>query len=61
VGSFLAPGLENAQDADFRAEVLGVIRDLQQGGGAGRQQEMIKLAGIVERQEMESWGAVKTT
>ena len=43
----LAPGVENAEDADLRTQVLGVRRDFQQGGGSGGEQEMIKLTRVV--------------
>ena len=31
----LPPGVEHAEEADLRTKVLGIGRDLQQGGGAG--------------------------
>jgi len=31
----LAPSVENAEDADFRAQVLGVGGDFLQGSGGG--------------------------
>ena len=43
----LAPGVKNAEDADLGAQVLGVRRDFQQGGGAGGEQEMVELPGII--------------
>ena len=49
----LAPGVENAQNTDFGAQVLGVRRDFQQGSSAGGEQEMVKLPGIILRQEVE--------
>lgn len=49
-------GVENAEDADFRAQVLGGGRDFQESGGGGREQEMIKLPGVVLRQEVELVG-----
>ena len=49
----LAPGVKNAQDTDFGAQVLRIRRNFQQGGGAGREQEMIKLPRVVLRQEVE--------
>ena len=52
----LAPGVENAEDADLRAQVLGIGRNFQQGGGAGREQEMVRLTGVVLRQEVELVG-----
>ena len=35
---------------------LGIGRDFQQGGGAGGEQEMVKLTGVVLRQEVELVG-----
>jgi hypothetical protein len=52
----LAPGVENAEDADFRAQVPGVRRDFQQGGGSSGEQEMVKDTGVVLRQEVEFVG-----
>jgi hypothetical protein len=52
----LAPGVKNTEDADLRAQVLGVGRDFQQGGGSGSEQEMIKLPRVVLRQEVEFVG-----
>ncbi len=49
----LGPGVENAEDPDLRAEVLRIRRDFQEGGGRGSEQEVVKLAGIVERQQVE--------
>ena len=49
----LSPGVENAQDTDFGAQVLGVRRDFQQGGGGGREQEMVKVTSVVLRQEVD--------
>ena len=37
----LAPGVEHAQKADLRTEMLGVGSDLQQSRGAGAEQEII--------------------
>ena len=37
----LAPGVEHAQKADLRTEMLGAGRDLQQGRGAGAEQEIV--------------------
>ena len=37
----LAPGVEHAQEADLRAEMLGVGRNLQQSRGAGAEQEVV--------------------
>jgi hypothetical protein len=52
----LAPGVENAEDADLCAQVLGVSRDFQQSSGAGGEQEMVKLSGIILRQEVKFVG-----
>jgi hypothetical protein len=49
----LAPGVKNTEDANLRAQVLRICRDFQQGGGGGSEQEMVKLAGIVQRQGIE--------
>ena len=36
----LAPGMQNAEEADLGAEVPGIGRDFQQGCGAGFEQEL---------------------
>ncbi len=36
----LAPGMQNAEEADLGAEVLGIGGDFQQGCGAGFEQEL---------------------
>ena len=40
----LSPGVKNAEDADLRAEMLGIRRDFQQGGGGCREQQIIEQA-----------------
>jgi len=37
----LSPGMENAEEADLGAEMLGVGGNLQQSRGAGVEQEVI--------------------
>ena len=51
-----APGVENAENTDLRAHVLRIRRDFQEGSGAGREQEVIKLTRVVLRQEIEFVG-----
>jgi len=43
----LAPGVKNAEDTDLGALVLRVRRNFQQGGGAGGEQQVVKLTGVV--------------
>jgi len=52
----LTPGVENAEDADLRAQMLGVGSDFQQGGSGGREQEMVKVTSVVLRQEVKLVG-----
>lgn len=49
----LTPGVENADNADLGAKVLGIGRDLQCGRGTRGKQQIVKAAGIVERQHVE--------
>ena len=37
----LSPGVEHAQEADLRAKMLGIGGNLQQGCGAGTEQEVV--------------------
>ena len=41
VFQFLIPGVQHAEEADFRAEVFGVARDLQEGFRAGLEQQTV--------------------
>ena len=52
----LAPGVEDAEDADFCAQVLGIGRDFLQGGSSAGEQEMVKRTRIVLGQEVELVG-----
>jgi len=38
----LAPSVENAEDANLRAEVLSSGRDFQERGGAGLEEQAVK-------------------
>ena len=49
----LAPGVENADNADLRAEVLGIGGDLQRGRGTRSKQQIVIAPGIVLRQHVE--------
>jgi hypothetical protein len=37
----LVPGMEHAEEADLGAEVAGIASDLEQGRGAGVEQQVI--------------------
>jgi hypothetical protein len=39
---FLIPSVEHTEETDFGAEMLGIASDLEEGFGAGLQQEMIQ-------------------
>src|SRR5208283_1379903 len=47
VQQVLPPGVEHAEEADLRAKVLGISRDLQQAGGAGAEQQVIEKLLVV--------------
>jgi hypothetical protein len=38
---FLVPGMEHAEEADLGSEMGGIVRDLQQGFGAGPEQQTV--------------------
>ena len=42
VRSFLIPSVEYAEEADLCAEMLGIASDVEEGFGAGLQQEMVE-------------------
>jgi hypothetical protein len=46
----LAPGVEHAQEADLRAEMLCVSRDREQSGGTGAEQEVVDDLLVLESQ-----------
>src|SRR5579863_3032523 len=49
----LAPGVENAEDANLRAQMLGIGGNGEQSGGAGREQQMVKQTGVLQGQQVE--------
>src|ERR1700675_143679 len=49
----LVPGMEHAEEADLRAEVPGIARDLQQSFGGGAKQQVIDQPFILQRQRSE--------
>ena len=52
----LPPGMQNADQADFRAGVFGVGCHLQQGLCAGVEQQIVKQALVIQRQHVEFVG-----
>ncbi len=46
----LAPGVEHAEEADVGAEVFGIGGDLQQGFGAGAEQQVVDNFLVLQRQ-----------
>ena len=49
----LVPGMEHAEEADLRAEVAGIASDLQQGCGAGLEEQVVDHALVLEREWSE--------
>ena len=47
---FLVPGMKDTEEADLRAEMLGVASDLQQRVGASPEEQGIDLAFVLHRQ-----------
>ena len=52
----LAPSVENGENPNLRAQVLGIGSDFQKGGGAGREQQVVKHTSIILCQEIELVG-----
>ena len=46
----LSPGVQHAEEADLSAEMLGIGGYLQQGGGAGAEQQIIDDPLVLQRQ-----------
>ncbi len=38
---FLVPGVENAEEANLRAQMFGIAGDFQKGFGAGAKQKIV--------------------
>ena len=57
----LSPGVKHTQEADLRAEMFRIGRDLQQGGGTGAEQEVVDDLLVLQSQPESSCGIVKTT
>ena len=52
----LPPGVQNADHSNFRAQVLGISCDLQQGLRTGGEQQVVEQAWVVQGQHMEIMG-----
>src|ERR1700726_1473582 len=50
---FLVPGMEHAEEADLGTEMGGIARDLQQGFGAGPEQQTIDEFSVLESQHSQ--------
>jgi hypothetical protein len=50
------PQVENTDHADLGAEVFGVGRDLQGGGGTCAKQQVVEGAGVIQHQLVEFGG-----
>ena len=49
----LVPGVEHAEEADLGAEVPGIAGDLQQGFGAGPEQQIVDQPFVLQCQRSE--------
>jgi hypothetical protein len=49
----LVPGMEHAEEADLSAEVAGIASDLQQGRGAGLEEQVVNHTLVLEREWSE--------
>ena len=50
---FLVPGMEHAEEADLGTEMAGIARDLQQGFGAGPEQQTVDEFLVLESQRSQ--------
>ena len=57
----LSPSVEHAEEADLCAKVLWIGGDLQEGGGAGAEQEIVNDLLFCRASHDNWWGIVKTT
>jgi len=58
---FLVPGVENAEEADLRAEVPGIAGDFQKGFRTGAKQEIVDDLLVLRASGASGRGSVKTT
>jgi hypothetical protein len=49
----LAPGVENAEDANLPAQMLGIGSDGEQSGGASSEHQMVEQTGVFQSQQGE--------
>jgi len=49
----LAPGVENAGDADLRAQMPGIGRHFERSGGTGGEQQIVKAARVIKGQHIQ--------
>jgi hypothetical protein len=56
VQQLLIPGVQDAEESDLRAQVIGVARDREQGLGAGAKQKTVDRAFVLQRQRREWTG-----
>ena len=47
---FLTPAVQHAEEADFRAEMLGIACDFQKGFGTGTKQEVVDDLLVLQHQ-----------
>ncbi len=50
VFQLLIPGMQHAEEAGFRTEMLGVARDFQKGFGAGSEQQAVDYLLVLQGQ-----------
>jgi len=55
-----APGMQDAQEADLRAEAFGIGCDLDQCCGAGVEQELEENSLFCQMSGTSVWGTLKT-
>jgi len=49
-GEFLAPGVQDAEEADLRAQVSRVLRQFEEGFGTGTKQQTVEQFSVLQHQ-----------
>jgi len=49
----LVPGMEHAEEADLGSKVTGIAGDLQQGFGAGAEQQVVDQSLVLQRERSQ--------
>ena len=58
---FLIPGVQHTEEADLRAEMLGIAGDFEKGFRTGTKQKIVDDLLVLRASGANSRGSVKTT